>query len=108
MCDSNCLALGSAAAGEMVDGVGLAAARAQTGIGSIAGKGGGVAISVVIAVVSSGGLGLLLGLMGHWTENPFDATKRHGFQGSFLDRMGFLLLPVCLPMIWRQGKDLLA
>ena len=61
MCDSNCLALGSAAAGEMVGGVGLAAARAQAGIRSIAGEGGGVAISVVIAVGSSGGLGLLLG-----------------------------------------------
>lgn len=78
-----------------------------------------------------------LGLMWHWTGNPFEglqaqkywgnthavshlwdvfgfaagffeATGWHGFRGSLLDRMGFLLLLVCLPVIWRQGKDLLA
>lgn len=83
------------------------------------------------------GWGCYLGLMWHWTGNPFEglqaqkywgnthavshlwdvfgfaagffeATGWHGFRGSLLDRMGFLLLLVCLPVMWRQGKDLLA
>ena len=58
---SDCLALGSVVAGEMVAGVGLAAAGAQAGVGSVAGEVGGVVVSVFIAVGAGGGLGVLSG-----------------------------------------------
>ncbi len=116
LCSSDCLALGSAVAG-----VGLAAAGAQAGIGSIIGKAGGVAVSVVIAVVSGGGLGLLSGFdvaldgkSAFWGRSqvlsPASLRRRSCmvFRGSFLDRLGFLLLLVCLPVMWRRGKDLRA
>lgn len=51
----------SAVAGEMAAGVEVAEARAQAGNEPIAGKAGGVVVSIVIAVVSGGGLGLLSG-----------------------------------------------
>lgn len=38
----------------------------------------------------------------------FEAMELHGFWGSFLDRLGFLLLLVCLSVMWRRGKDLRA
>ncbi len=91
----------------------------------------------LLLLMPAAGWGWYLGLMWHWTGNPFEgmqaqeywgdthavqhlwdvpqfvdgffkATSLHSFLGSFLDRMGFLLLLICLPWIWRQGKDLLA
>ena len=61
LCGSDCLALGSVVAGEKVAGVGLAAAGAQAGVGSVAGEIGGVVVSVVIVVGAGGGLELLFG-----------------------------------------------
>ena len=58
---SDYLALGSVVAGEKVAGVGLAAAGAQAGVGSVAGEIGGVVVSVVIVVGAGGGLELLFG-----------------------------------------------
>jgi hypothetical protein len=76
-----------------------------------------------------------LALMGHWTGNPFEGmeaqkywgahaisnlwnvpkfvlgffepTHWHAFKGSVLDRCLFLGLLYSLPLIGRQGKDLL-
>ncbi len=38
----------------------------------------------------------------------FEVTTWHGFMGSLLDRIGFLLLLYALPALWRRGRDLLA
>ena len=76
-----------------------------------------------------------LALMQHWTGNPFEGfaaqkhwgvhsisnlfnvpkfiiglfnpSEWHAFRGSLLDRCAFLLVLMCLPAIWRLGKDLL-
>lgn len=98
----------------------------------------GELLSELLLLLSpAAGWACYLGLMWHWTGNPFEGmqaqkywgnthavphlwdvpkfaagffevTKWHGFRGSLLDRIGFLLLLVCLPAIWRRGKDLLA
>jgi Mannosyltransferase (PIG-V) len=80
------------------------------------------------------GWGLYFVLMPAWTGNPFEGieaqkywgvhsignlwnvpkfvigwftpTQWHGFTGSMLDRLMFLVLVYTLPMIWRLGKDL--
>ncbi len=36
----------------------------------------------------------------------FEVQSFHSLRGSLLDRLGFLLLLLCLPVIWRQGRDL--
>jgi hypothetical protein len=74
-----------------------------------------------------------LGLMWHWTGNPFDGfaaqrhwathsiwnlidvpkfvlsmltpTEWHAYRGSILDRCMFIVLLYALPVIWRLGKD---
>jgi hypothetical protein len=74
-----------------------------------------------------------LGLMWHWTGNPFDGfaaqrywathsiwnlidvpkfvmalfspTEWHAYRGSVLDRCMFIVLLYALPVIWRLGKD---
>jgi hypothetical protein len=74
-----------------------------------------------------------LGLMWHWTGNPFDGfaaqrhwathsiwnlvdvpkfvmtlfspTEWHAYRGSILDRCLFIVLLYALPVIWRLGKD---
>ena len=76
-----------------------------------------------------------LGLMWHWTGNPFEGmqaqkywgvhslsnlwnvpkfviglftpTEWHEFRGSLLDRAVFMLLLYCLPTLWRLDKGLL-
>jgi hypothetical protein len=76
-----------------------------------------------------------LGLMWHWTGNPFEGfeaqkywavhsirnlidvpkfvvglfspTEWHAFRGSVLDRAVFVLLLYCLPVLWRLDKGLL-
>lgn len=73
-----------------------------------------------------------LGLMWHWTGNPFEGfeaqkywavhsirnlidvpkfvvglfspTEWHAFRGSVLDRAVFVLLLYCLPVLWRLDK----
>lgn len=82
------------------------------------------------------GWGVYLGLMGHWTGNPwegFEAQKHwgrhsiwhlvdvpkfvyglsqvvvlHEWPGGLVDRVAFILLLCMLPTLWRLGKDLLA
>jgi hypothetical protein len=82
------------------------------------------------------GWGGYLGLMAHWTGDPwagveaqrfwgvhavanlgdlpkfvagfFEVSAWHAYRGSLLDRLGFLLLLYSLPVQWRLGKDLLA
>lgn len=81
------------------------------------------------------GWGVYLGLMWHWTGNPFEGfeaqkywrvhsvsnlwnvpkfvvglftpTEWHEFRGSVLDRCVFLMLVDCLVLIWRLDKGLL-
>ncbi len=82
------------------------------------------------------GWGAYLGLMAYWTGDPwagvaaqrfwgvhevahlwdlpkfvegfFEVSAWHAYQGSLLDRLGFLLLLYTLPVQWRLGRDLLA
>lgn len=109
---------------------------------SISGSGAGVRRSDVgispwtLLAAPVWGWGLYLGLMAHWTGNPwagveaqrfwgvhamanlwdlpkfvagyFEVSDWHAFRGSVLDRVGFLLLVYTLPVQWRMGKDLLA
>ncbi len=81
------------------------------------------------------GWGVYLALMWHWTGNAlegfqaqrfwgvhsvfnlvnipafvggfFSPTAWHDFRGSVVDRITFVLLLYTLPIVWRQGKDLL-
>jgi hypothetical protein len=36
----------------------------------------------------------------------FEPTAWHAFHGSVLDRLGFLILALSFPLLWRLGKDL--
>ena len=104
-------------------------------LGQLPARSGELWFRSLLLLAPMAGWGCYLGLMWHWTENPFEglqaqkywgnthavshlwdvfgfaagffeATGWHGFRGSLLDRMGFLLLLVCLPVMGRQGKDL--
>ena len=35
----------------------------------------------------------------------FDTSTLHGFRGSVLDRVGFLILIICMPVIWKLGNQ---
>lgn len=89
----------------------------------------------VLPVAPLVGWGLYLALMWVWTGNAwagieaqrywgvhsishlwdvpkfvnaiFQVTAWHGFTGSVLDRLGFLLVLYAVPMLWGPGKDLL-
>ena len=88
----------------------------------------------LLVLAPAAGWALYLGLIGHWTGNPWagveaqrywgvqaianlwdvpkfvsgflDVTTWHGFTGSILDRLVFLLVLYSLPVQWRLGRDL--